>query len=268
MTQDTVGAGIPEPGPDNFDFQAWLSDTASFPEFDHTVYVDQKSGAELARVIDQIEIVTLEAEHIAKQVEERRKAGSGSFVDPVLDDLLRQHEEAASEAQALIERKRELNANILASAVTLSFQARTPEELGTITREATRNFHRENQQFANASDDNLDYVTLRTRYTLTAQLAHFCTGMEVRGRKLPPPSQTDADALLRRLITSETMRLMEKIGTELSAARDWTDKIDAGFPGGGADLEDRVVDQAGAEGGPVVGGSPDGDADRRDVGLV
>lgn len=268
MTQDIAGAGIPEPGPENFDFQAWLSDTASFPEFDHTVYVDQKSGAELARVIDQIEVVTLEAEHIAKQVEERRKSGSGSFVDPVLDDLLRQHEESVSEVQALIERKRELNTSILASAVTLSFQARTPEELGNVTREATRNFHRENQQFANASDDNLEYVTLRTRYTLTSQLAHFCTGMKVRGRDLPPPSQADADALLRRLITSETMRLMEKIGSELSAARDWTDKIDAGFPGGGADLEDGLVDQAGAEGGTVLGRPSDGDADRRDVGLV
>lgn len=268
MTQDIAGAGIPEPGPGNFDFQAWLSDTASFPEFSHTVYVDQKSGAELARVIDQIEVVTLEAEHIAKQVEERRKQGSSSFVDPVLDDLLRQHEEAASELQGLIEQRGELNSRILASAVTLSFQARTPEELGTVTREATRNFHKENQQFANATDDNLDYVTLRTRYTLTSQLAHFCTGMTVKGRELPPPSQADADALLRRLITSEMMRLMEKIGSELSAARDWTDKIDAGFPGGSADLEDRGMDQAGAEGGAVLGRSADGDAHRGDDRLV
>jgi hypothetical protein len=76
-----------------------------------------------------------------------------------------------------------------------------------------------------------------------------------------------ANALLGKLIASEMMRLMESVGTGLSASREWASKLDAGFPGGGPDVEDLSLDQDGTAGGEVVGGSPADDAQRTPVGL-
>lgn len=257
--------GVPEPGPENFDFEAWLEGEATFPEFEHTAFLDQKSGVELARVEEEIEELVSEQSDLEKRIETRRQEASGAFVDMLLDSMLSEHESLTKHLEMLLKKREELREKIKKSAVTLYFQVKTPEELGTVTREATRQFHAEmGEKFAKASENDMDMVTARSRYTLTAQIAHFCTGMTLHrtGAHVPPPTRQGADSLLRKLISSEVMRLMESIGTGLSASQEWADKIDAGFPGRSADVEDVRLDQDGTEDSKVVGPAPAHHADR------
>lgn len=262
MAQDVTEPGIPEPGPDNFSFEDYLEGQSTFPVFDHTAYLDQKSGAELGAVLDELEALVDRYDLVEKQIHKRSETSANSFVDSVMDDLQEQREVLDKEIKELDARRGELQKKIVKSGLTLVFQVKTPEELGTITREASRQFHKENPHFKGASEDNLDYVTAHSRYTLTAQISHFCTEMHLPdGRTVPPPTQKGADLLLKKLIASEMMRLMESVGTGLSASRDWADKIDAGFPGGSPDVEEVSLDQADPEDSQIMGGTPHDDAD-------
>jgi hypothetical protein len=269
MTQDVTVPGNPEPGPDNFDFEAYLEGVSTFPVFKHTAYLDQKSGAELGDVLDELEALVQEAAALNDQIDRRTKSPSNSFVDSTLDGYLSDREAQEGRIALLLSMRDALRDKVIASGITLTFQVKTPEELGTVTREATRNFHKENRKFANAKEDDLDYITARSRYTITAQIAHFCTGMRLAdGREVPPPTRIGADKLVRSLIASETMRLMESVGTGLSASRDWAQQVDAGFLGGSADVEVVGLDQVGAEGGEVVGDPAPDHADGERVDLV
>ena len=269
MTHDVTSPGIPEPGPDNFDFEAYLEGVSTFPVFKHTAYLDQKSGAELGDVLDELEELVQETAALSDQIDRRTKSPSNSFVDSTLDGYLAEREAQEERIALLLSMRDTLRDKVIASGITLAFQVKTPEELGTVTREATRNFHKENRKFANAKEDDLDYITARSRYTIAAQIAHFCTGMKLAdGREVAPPTQLGADKLVRSLISSETMRLMESVGKGLSASRDWAQQVDAGFPGGSTDVEVVGLDQVGPEGGEVVGDSPADHADGERVELV
>jgi hypothetical protein len=268
MTQDNSVPGNPEPGPDNFNFEDYLEGVSTFPVFDHVAYLDQRSGAELARVLDELEEVIGEQEELDKRIEARTQQSTNSFVDAALDSMLEERENLNGHIEKLLARRDKLTEKIKTSALKLLFQVKTPEELGTVTREATRQFHKENQHFKNASDDDLDYITARSRYLLTAQIAHFCTGMTLPdGRNVPPPTRQGAEKLLGSLISSEMMRLMESVGTGLSASQDWADKLDAGFPGRGSDVEEERLAEDRAEGGEVVGPAPSHDDHREALGL-
>lgn len=270
MTEQSISApGGPEPGPDTFDFEAWLEGESTFPVFDHTVYLDQRSGAELARVDEEIEELVTRQTSLDEKIGEYNKRASNSFVDATLDSMLVEREELDAHLKALIARRDELREAIKKSAVTLTFQVKTPEELSAVQREAMRDFHKANPQYKNAKEDDLDYVTARIRHTLTAQIAHFCTGMLLHrdGREVPPPTKKEAEALLSRLISSEMARMMESISVGLSASQEWASKIDAGFPGRGSDVEEVRLDQDGAEGGEVLGAAATDDADRKAVGV-
>lgn len=268
MTQDTSVPGSPEPGPDTFDFEAWLDGESTFPVFDHTAYLDQRSGAELGRVLEELEEAISEQAALDKRIELRTQQSSNSFVDATLDSMLDEREALNQRIEELVGRQDVLTEKIKSSALTLSFQVKTPEELGAVTREATRQFHKENKQYAKASEDDLDYITSRSRYLLTAQIAHFCTGMKLPdGRNVPPPTRQGAEKLLGSLISSEMMRLMESVGTGLSASQDWANKLDAGFPGRGSDVEDVRLDQNRPEGGEVVEPAPAHDDHREAIGL-
>lgn len=269
MTQDVTSPGIPEPGPDNFDFEAYLDGVSTFPVFSHTAYLDQKSGAELGDVLDELETLVQESAALNDQIDRRTKTPTNSFVDSTMDGYLAEREAQEERIALLLGMRDELRNKVLASGITLVFQVKTPEELGTVTRAATKAFHAENRQFSGANEDDLDYITARSRYTITAQIAHFCTGMVLAdGRKVPPPTRTGADKLVRSLIASETMRLMESVGTGLSASRTWAEQIDAGFPGGSPDVEVVGVDPVNAEGGEVMGSTPADHADGERVELV
>jgi len=253
MTQETTVPGSPEPGPDNFSFEDYLEGHSTFPVFEHTAYLDQRSGAELGVVDEDLAALTHQLGVVEGQIRKRIESSANSFVDSVLDNLNEQREELEREIQKFSARREELRKKIIETSITLVFQVKTPEELGTVTREATRQFHKENPNFKDASENDLDYITARSRYTLTAQIAHFC--IEVRladGRVVPAPTRSGADMLLKKLIASETMRLMESVGNGLSASRDWADKIDAGFPGGSPDVEEVGVAEADPEDRPVV----------------
>lgn len=263
MTQDTTVPGNPEPGPDNFSFEDYLEGNSTFPVFEHTAYLDQKSGAELATVEDELEELVKQLEQVGKSIRKRTETSANSFVDSVLDGYQEEQEKLESEVKSLLERRDSLRKKIFETSVTLVFQVKTPEELGSVTREATRQFHKDNQQYKGASEDDLDYITARSRYTLTAQISHFCIEMRVPGRKqpVPPPTRQGAELLLRKLISSEMLRLMESVGTGLSASRDWADKIDAGFPGGGADVEEVRLGPVDGEDRESLGNDSDDDAD-------
>lgn len=268
MTQDTTAPGSPEPGPDTFDFEAYLDGVSTFPVFKHTSFLDQRSGAELGQVLEELEEVVAEQAALDKRIEQHVQRTANAFVDAALDEMREERDRIDRRLAALIKKQEGLVEKIKASAITLTFQVKTPEELGSVTREATREFHKNNPQYKKASDDDLDYVTARSRYQLAYQIAHFCTGMSLPdGRNVPPPNRQGAEKLLGSLISSEMMRLMESVGTGLSASQDWAEKLDAGFPGGGADVEEVGVDQDRAEGGEVVGPSPADDAHREAVGL-
>jgi hypothetical protein len=263
MTQDIAEPGIPEPGPDNFSFEDYLEGNSTFPVFEHTAFLDQKSGAELGTVEDELEELIVQLDLVGKKIHKRTETSANSFVDSVLDAYQEEQRSLETQVNSLLERRDKLREKIYKTSVTLVFQVKTPEELGSVTREATRQFHKDNPHYKGASEDDLDYITARSRYTLTAQISHFCSEMRVPGRKdpVPPPTRTGADLLLKKLISSEMMRLMESVGTGLSASRDWADKIDAGFPGGGSDVEEIRLGEAAPEDREVVVGSAPDDAD-------
>lgn len=262
MTQDIAEPGIPEPGPDTFDFDDYLEGKSTFPTFKHTAYLDQEAGSKLGVVLDELEALVERQTQTERRIKTRTEESSNAFVDPLLDELMEEREEISALITEALAQRDELNKTIVDSALTLIFQVKTAEELGTVTREATRKFRKENPQYKNADENDLDYLTARSRYTVTAQIAHFCTEMlDAKGRKAPAPTQQQADSLLTRLISSEMMRLMESVGTGLSASRDWAAKIDAGFPGGGSDVEDLSLDQVIAEDGESLERATTDDAD-------
>lgn len=270
MTQEPFAeSGNPEPGPDNFDFEAWLDDESTFPVFNHKVFVDQKAGAEYAALDGELEELSQLKINLDAQIENRLKASANSFVDATLDRLHEERDEVEAEIEEAVKGLKELAAQINRTAITMHFQVKTPEELGTVTREATRQFHKENAKFKNANEEDLDYITARSRYMLTAQIAHFCTGMTLHkeDRKVGPPTRQGADKLMTKLVSTEMMRLMEAMGRGLSDSRDWANKIDAGFPGGSPDVEEVSLGEAGLEDRPILGGSSPDHADRQGLDL-
>jgi hypothetical protein len=271
MTEQDIAteSGAPEPGPDNFDFEAWLEGESTFPEFKHTAYLDQRSGAELARVLEELEEVAQEVTGLEKRIEIRNQQSASAFVDTELDGLVERRDALGMRVKELEAWRDQLQDQIFKSAVTLTFQVKTPEELGTVTRDATREFYKEHPKFKGVKEDDLDHITARTRFMLAAQIAHFCSGMVLHrdNRKVPPPTRKGANAFLGKLISSELMRLMESVGTGLSASQEWANKLDAGFPGGSPDVENVSLDQDGAERGEVLGSAAADDADRAPVGL-
>lgn len=262
MTQEIAEPGNPEPGPDTFSFEDYLEGHSTFPVFEHTAYLDQKSGAELGSVLDDLESLVDRLNLVEKQLHKHAETSSNSFVDSKLDDLNEQKETLNGEIDGLDKQRNDLQGKIIKSGITLVFQVKTPEELGNVTREAARQFRKENPSYKNASEDDLDYITARSRYMLIAQIAHFCTEMKLPdGRTVPPPTRSGADSLMRKLISSEMLRLMESVGKGLSASRDWANKLDAGFPGGSPDVETVSLGEAPAEDGEILGSYSPDDAD-------
>lgn len=270
MTQEITEPGAPEPGPGTFSFDDYLAGNSTFPTFDHTVYLDQKSGAALGAVFAEIEELIDQQRSVEKSIEARSRESSGSLVDVQMDDLMGLREELDEKIRKALAKRDELNEKIISSGVTLTFQVKTAEELGKVSREAGRQFVKEHPHFKGATENDLEYITARSRYTITAQIAHFCIKMvDSQGREADHlPTRQQADSLLSSLISSEMMRLMEALGTGLSSSENWASKIDAGFPGGGPDMEELSLDQASAEDGPVLERASADDADRGPHGLV
>lgn len=262
MTEQNTEPGYPEPGPDTFSFEDYLDGVSTFPVFDHTAYLDQRSGAELGKVLDGIEELIDRQTVLDKQIEARTQRPSNSFVDNGLEDMTEEREALDKQLADLLAQRDELTEKIKKSAIVLTFQVKTPEELGTITREAQREFYKVNRQFKNVPEDDLDHITARSRFMLVAQITHFCSGMTLAdGREVPPPTREGANKFLGSLISSEMMRLMESVGTGLSASQEWANKLDAGFPGGSADVEDVRMGPDSIEDGSVLESSADDDAD-------
>ncbi|MGH8966632.1 MAG: hypothetical protein ACRDXB_15080, partial [Actinomycetes bacterium] len=87
MAQDIAEPGNPEPGPDNFSFEDYLEGNSTFPVFEHTAYLDQRSGAELGGVLEELEALVESLERVGKDIRKRTETSANSFVDSVLDAL-------------------------------------------------------------------------------------------------------------------------------------------------------------------------------------
>src|SRR5687768_4670381 len=107
MTQDTTAAGYPEPGPDNFSFEDYLEGISTFPEFDHTAYLDQQSGSEYARVLEEFDLLLAEQERLEKRIAARTQQSSNSFVDAALDGLLEERDTLEARLKELEARAKE-----------------------------------------------------------------------------------------------------------------------------------------------------------------
>ena len=167
----------------------------------------------------------------------------------------------------------ELTEKIKATSITLTFQASTPQKYGKVIRQAEKAYAKAHGR---VDDTDMEHVTGRTRTLLAHQLAAYCIGWETPAEKeendrlekeakergenfkralRQAPSQQSFDSMLDSLISSETLRLLTALNAGLDANAEWASRIDAGFPGGGADMGSEPVGQSGSEDGALVGDS-------------
>ena len=98
--------------------------------------------------------------------------------------------------------------------------------------EAVRRFRKENPQFKNADENDLDYLTAKSRYTMTLlKIRTSASGM----RSWPARGHgASAEPGAGRQAAAEADLLGDDAAHELgrqrpSASQDWADKIDDGF---------------------------------------
>jgi uncharacterized coiled-coil protein SlyX len=196
-----------------------------------------------------------------------------SMADDTLADLAEKIDEQEKEIERLDLAMAELTEKIKSTSITLSFQASTPQKYGKVIRQAEKAYAKAHGRI---DEKDMEHVTGRTRTLLAHQLAAYCTGWETpeekeendrleavakdRGEKFKrslreAPSQESFDAMLDSLISSEMLRLLTALNAGLDANAEWASRIDAGFPGGGADMGSEPVGDSGAEDGEIVGDS-------------
>lgn len=262
----------PVPGPDNFSFDAYISGKSTFPEFSHTVYLDQASGIELAEAIEEYETTVKEIEALREKQRVLVEAGGLSLADDKLSDI----SDAVSAADLDIERLdrsiSELTEKIKETGVCLHFEAGTPQKFSKVLRKADKAYTKAHGAI---DESDVEHITGRTRNILVHQLSSYCIGWETpsekeendrlekeakeKGEKFKrvlrdAPSQESFGAMLDSLIGSETMRLLTALNKGLDASAEWASRIDAGFPGGGSDLGAGSLGGAGSENSSVMGG--------------
>lgn len=221
-TVDTRGL---VPGPDTFNFEDYVVGKSTFPTFKHTVYLDQEAGARLQDLID--ESGDLEAK-IKKYENDRSDRLGLSMVDDSTIDV----SEVYDRLKAVSEEMKELEKEIKSTGLTLVFQVSTVDKLTTVVREAEKAFIKKHGRGA---DDDISHMSLKSRYILMAQLKAYCIKViSSEGIESKPPSEQGFGVLLDRLISSESVRLLQSLNKGLDSGTTWAEKVDAGFPGGGA----------------------------------
>lgn len=237
------------PGPDTFDFDSYISGTSTFPEFSHTIYLDQASGIELARTADEYTALAKRG----KAIERRRRVMSESttsLVDDEWEKLAAELEDITVKTDALEIRMKDLETKVKASGLTLTFQVGTAQKLGKVVRRAEKEYQKKHGK---GSNDDVEHLTNKGRYLLVAQLAAYCTKITLPdGTDQQPPSAEGFESLMDRLISSESARLMMALNKALDSSGEWADRVDAGFPGGSHDLGEESMGDSGSEDSEVL----------------
>lgn len=245
--------------PSTFDFDSYISGAATFPEFQHTVYLDQKSGAQLHELRTEYDTLAERGREILQIQARMADSSTRSLVDEEAEELADELGDIEEKTAELAPKINALRDKIVSTALTLNFQAGTAQKLGAVIRQAEKTFHKKHGRKA---DDDLEYVTARSKAVLAAQLSAYCTKLILAdGREQEPPSDEGFLRLIDSLISSESLRLMMTLNKSLDSSADWAEKIDAGFPGGRDEPQEQPVDHPGPEDIPFLVGAPAGAAD-------
>lgn len=248
-----AGDEAPIPGPDTFNFEDYISGKSTFPEFTHTVYLDQASGIALANIVDEYDTLAKRGRSIIRRQGVMAEMSSASLVDEEVEKLAEELDEIESRTAELEKEITDLEEKVKASGLTLVFQVGTAQKLGKVVRRAEKEY---NKRHGKGADDDAEYITGKARHVLIAQLVGYCTKIILpNGEEQKPPGEEGFGRLLDSLISSESVRLLTALNRSLDSSGKWAERVDAGFPGGGADVGDGTVGSADPEDGPVLVGS-------------
>ena len=237
-------------GPAAFDFNAYINGTAKFPTFEHTVYLDQESGAKLHVLREEYDKLGDRGREILRIQSAASDSSSRSFVDEEAEALADELEQIEERTAVLAPQINELRRAVQSTALRLCFQSGTAEKFGSVIRQAEREFHKKRGR---KDDADLEYLTAKSKAVLAAQLGAYCTGIILSdGTEQETPDAQGFINLLDKLIASEAVRLMDTLTTNLDGNREWADEIDAGFPGGRDDAPGEYLGDSGVADLPVV----------------
>jgi hypothetical protein len=233
-------AGFPTPlgwnAPDRetFSFDSYVQGHSTFPTFEHTVYLDQAKGLALQTAIEKYDEL---AEKRGKLIEaqESPRSRSSSLVSDFAETISVDIDEIETSMRALETEMKELEEGIKKTSMTLTFQLDNIDKLTSVARNAERAFIKKHGK--GHGDDDFNHMSMRARYVLLAQLDEFCIGIvSASGNPIEKPGAQGFAVMLDRLIPSESVRLLQALNKGLDSSATWASRIDAGFPGGGADL--------------------------------
>lgn len=259
---DQKTSGFGAPGPDNFDLDAYITGVASFPKFKHTLYLDQKTGIELNAVYEEKDA----SEKMIRDLKELRdkgaEAGTMGLADNRYAELTERIEEEEAEVSKAEARIKELEQVIISRGLTLHFQVGNASKLSSVVRKAERTYEKKHGK---NNPEDIEYVTGKTRVVLLAQLDAYCIGTSIptdpvdkEGEPVslrPAPSEAQMEKIVDGLISSELVRLMIGVNKGLENSSQWSERIDAGFPGGSAHVGDESLGGSGTEDGAFLGGA-------------
>jgi hypothetical protein len=231
-------------GPDSFSLDDYLSGNLKFPRFRHRIYLDQESGVLLNEAYEAKTTAEAEIEAANKLQQQAIESGSMGLADEKYAKLIDKANEAEEVIRQADEQIGKLEKTILSKSLTLYFRVSNATKLSSVVRKAEKAYEKKNGR---ANDNDIEYITGRTRAVILAQLNAYCIGVlpygavadedKVEDKDLKaPPTEAQMETIVDGLISSEMLRMMMALNKGLENSSEWSDRIDAGFPGGGADL--------------------------------
>jgi len=246
--------------PSAFDFNSYISGISSFPEFKHTVFLNQRDGSTLHQLTAEYDELAERGREILRIQSRIADNPTRSFVDEEAEELAEELGKIEERTAALAPQINDLEKKVRQNALVLVFQAGTAQKLGSVVRQAEKEFHKKHGR---KDDSDIEYITAKSKAILAAQLNAYCTKIILHdGTEQDPPNPEGFLVLLDRLIASESFRLMNTLNKSLDSTADWADKIDAGFPGRRHEQAPQPVAGAGAEDVPFLVGTAHDAADR------
>ncbi|MER6605792.1 hypothetical protein ABT282_07715 [Streptomyces sp. NPDC000927] len=233
------GPGATVPGPENFSFEEYVSSVSTFPKFSHTVYLDQENGLRLLKVYNECDRIEGRGKEISAELDSKSEDSTRSLVDDEFEKLNDERDELLAEAERLTKEKLALEEKVKASAMTLHFQVGTAEKLGSVVRQAEKEYEKKHGR---GRDGDLEHLSRKYHYQMEAQMEAYCIGVELpNGKKMDPPNRAGFRRLIESLIASESARLLSSLAKNLDSAESWAERLDAGFPGRSAVVADEPV---------------------------
>jgi hypothetical protein len=226
--------GWDAPSRETFSFESYVQGHSTFPTFEHTVYLDQALGLALQKAIDKYEELSAKRRDLI-DTQESPRSRSASLTSDFAESTSLDIEEIEASMTALEIEMKQLETDIKKTSMTLTFQLDNIDKLTSVARNAERAFIKKHGK--GQGDDDFNHLSLRARFVLLAQLDEFCTGIvSASGNPIEKPGPQGFAVMLDRLIPSESVRLLQALNKGLDSSASWASRIDAGFPGGGADL--------------------------------